>query len=246
MKLDRPLRLVPLSPSSGQYIRTHIRSILGATSEITVHANLTDALNSVEAAKAGSIVFVDDNIVSGTQAALQVGLFMGGSIENQEGNYVVEQLDDRLKAIFRSCEVGAAFAVGCDDGAKKLSGAALAHEIRLQVENVTWGKPIQEFSGRGFVSDDLRAFLGEIGTTVLQRRFEREYSIDPARTAAQFALGYGSMEGLLATSLSVPTSTYPAFWCPGFREVSVGSTRIRFPWTPLFLRTNMLQHLVLG
>jgi hypothetical protein len=172
---------------------------------------------------------------------------MGASAENQQGNYVIERLDDRLKGIFRSCDVGAAFAVGYDEGAKKLYETATVHGIRLSLDNVTWGTPIQDFSGRDLISDRLRTFLKEIGTNVLQRRFERENSADPAATAAKFALGYGEIEGLLVTSLSVPTSTYPALWCPGFREVVARGEKVfRFPWTPLFIRTSMLQHLVLG
>jgi hypothetical protein len=110
------------------------------------------------------------------------------------------------------------------------------------------GKPIDQVSGKGVVSNELRTFLGEVGETVLRRRFEREGQENPTETAHSFALGYGGLEGLVVTSFSVPTSTYPALWCPGFREATPlgGGPPIRIPWAPLFLRTKMLRHLVLG
>jgi hypothetical protein len=107
---------------------------------------------------------------------------------------------------------------------------------------------IYRFSFRKTIfAKNLRDFLGEVGESVLTRRFEREKHENPAEAARSFALGYGGLEGLVATSLSVPTSTYPAFWCPGLWDGRPGmADATRTPWTPLFLRTNMLKHLVLG
>jgi hypothetical protein len=91
IKLPKPLRLVPLTASSGQNIRTQIRSVLGPT--VVAHTTLTDAVSSLKTG-GGSIVFVDDNIASGTQASRQLDIFMGGVIEKPQGNYVAEKLDD--------------------------------------------------------------------------------------------------------------------------------------------------------
>ena len=146
----------------------------------------------------------------------------------------------------RSAQLGCGRRPRTEDGAKKLAGAAGAHGVVLSTANVKWGRSIADFSGQGIISDRLRAFLKVVGKTVLQRRYERENVTASARIAEEFALGYGGIEGLLVTSLSVPTSTYPAFWCPGYREVELDGQVIRFPWTPLFIRTNMLQHLVVG
>jgi hypothetical protein len=148
----------------------------------------------------------------------------------------------------RSQSVGAVFSLGHADGASKLHETAERHSISLNLKNITWGRPIDEVSGKGRISDGLRAFLREVGETVLRRRLQREGQDDAANRASSFALGYGSLESLVVTSFSVPTSTYPAFWCPGFREATAlrGGQPIKIPWVPLFLRTNMLQHLVLG
>jgi hypothetical protein len=80
------------------------------------------------------------------------------------------------------------------------------------------------------------------------RQLSREGHDISAEQVRELALGYGALEGLMVTPFSVPTSTFPAFWCPGIREVNpiAGGPAITFPWVPLFIRTNMLQHLVLG
>lgn len=244
--LKKPLRLVPLTASSGQYIRNHIRNSLGPGA--VTHTTLSDALSAIET-DGGSIVFLDDNIASGTQASRQLDIYMGGVVEKPHGNYVAEKLDDSHRVILKSIEVGAVFSVGLEDGRKKLVESAARHGIKLQTENVQWGKSIADyFSGKGTISNDLRTFLQEIGRSVLERRFRRENVERPLEIANEFSLGYGGIEGLLATASSVPTSTYPAFWCPGIRTVTPiqEESSVEIPWVPLFIRTNMLQHLVLG
>jgi hypothetical protein len=246
LKLTRPLRLVPLTPSSGQYIRNHIRSSINPTN-VSTHAGLADALNSLKK-DGGSIVLVDDNIASGTQASRQLDIFMEGAVEKPQGNYSIERLDGVAKDIFRSQDIGAAFSVGHSDGRDKLIETARRHELKLSPENVLYGRRLEEVSGKATVSEGLRSFLCEVGESVLRRRFAREGQENPIETARAFALGYGGLEGLVVTAFSVPTSTYPAFWCPGFREATVvqGESPTQIPWLPLFMRTNMLQHLVLG
>jgi deoxynucleoside triphosphate triphosphohydrolase SAMHD1 len=245
LNIPRPVNLVPLTPSSGQYIRTNIRSGVGG--EVLVHSTLAPALESVQAG-GGSIVFIDDNIASGTQAARQLDIYMGGAAEKPHGNYINENLRDEHKSVIRECAVGAVFAVGFRDGRRKFSEAALRHGIQLPEENVEWGKSLEDASGKDILSGEMRTFLREVGTALLLRKFTREGNENASEIAKRFALGYGELEGLLVTPSSVPTSTYPAFWCPGFRETSPvqDEPSIKQPWVPLFIRTDMLQHLVLG
>jgi hypothetical protein len=214
---------------------------------VLVHATLVPALESVEIS-GGSVVFIDDNIASGTQAARQLDIYMGGPAENPHGNYIIEKLADRYKSTIQECAVGAVFAVGFRDGRKKFSETALRHRIQLPENNIEWGQSLEDASGKGIISEEMRAFLREVGTGLLLRKFTREMSENALEIAKKFALGYGELEGLLVTPFSVPTSTYPAFWCPGFRETSPvqGEPAINQPWVPLFIRTDMLQHLVLG
>jgi HD superfamily phosphohydrolase len=246
LNLARPLRLVPLTPSSGQNLRTHIRSIVDGAN-VSVHASLGHALSIIEAG-GGSIVFIDDNIASGTQASRQLEIYFGGIAEKPEGNYVIDPLNDKEKYTFGACSVAAAFAVGYDAGREKFARTAAKHQVQLLPENIVWGRAINEVSGKGHISEELRGFLREVGESVLRRRYYREGHANAAELAREFALGYSELEGLVATSFSVPTSTYPALWCPGFREAMIGEggQTISTPWMPLFLRTNMLKHLVLG
>jgi HD superfamily phosphohydrolase len=247
LELERPFRLVPLTPSSGQNIRNHIRGAVDPAS-VSVHANLSHAL-SVIRTNGGSVVFVDDNIASGTQAARQLEIYFGGIVEKPEGNYVIDPLTEDEKEAMCSHSIGAAFSVGYHVGGNNLAETAARFNVALSPENVVWGKAIDEVSGRDGISPGLREFLGEVGEGVLRRRFIREgHGNESDNLAHQFALGYSQLEGLVVTSFSVPTSTYPALWCPGYRETkqSEGEEDTRMPWVPLFLRTNMLKHLVLG
>ncbi len=245
LNLPTPLHLVPLTPSSGQYIRTHIRGSVDPKN-VVVHASLNAALAAVK--NGGSVAFIDDNISSGTQSSRQLDIYMGGSVEKPQGNYIIDALDESEKALLRSRPIAAAFSVGHEDGRAKLAETARKHGIQLAPGHIVWGRPITDFSGKGAISDALRTFLEQVGTSVLQRRFEREGNGNAERIAQEFALGYGRLEALVATSFSVPTATYPAFWCPGFRNVpqDQGKSPFQIPWMPLFLRTNMLRHLVLG
>jgi len=245
LKLEKPIRLVPLSPSSGQNVRNHIRSAVEREG-LSIHASLAHAIASVQAG-GGSIAFLDDNIASGTQASRQLDIYFGGRPEKAEGNYFVDQLNDEQRAVLRTCEVGAAFAIGHEIGRAALADAGARNGVRIAMQNIVWGRPINDVSGKGVISEGLREFLQRVGETVLRRRFEREGEDDPGELARERALGYSNLEGLVVTSFNVPTSTYPALWCPGIRQLpGAGADGIGTPWVPLFLRTGMLEHLVLG
>lgn len=126
-------------------------------------------------------MFVDDNIGSGTQASRQLEIYMGATAESPEGNYIIAPLSVSEKAILSSCNVGAVFSVGHEAGRTKLQEIAKKHAIPLSVEAIVWGKPIDQVSGKGILSDELRTFLGEVGETVLRRMFEREGQIPRKR-----------------------------------------------------------------
>lgn len=129
--------------------------------------------------------------------------------------------------------------MGHESGRNKLAETAARHGVALSSENIVWGKSIVEVSGKNTISDHLRGFLQEVGAAVLRRRFQREEHEISSEMVGELALGYGGLEGLMVTPFSVPTSTYPAFWCPGVREVTPipGEPSISFPWVPLFIRT---------
>jgi hypothetical protein len=214
--------------------------------QIIVHSTLTDAIEQLKSAT-GSIVLIDDNIASGTQASRQLGIFMGESAEKPDGNYSLERLSEANIDALRKKPIGASFSVGHDDGRETLARKAAELGIMLPLANITYGKSIIESSGKTKISNALRGFMQHVGECVLKRRFEREEIDDPQKTAKAFALGYGGFESLIATSFSVPTSTYPAFWCPGVKETILPDGEVlEAPWLPLFIRTNMLEHLVLG
>ena len=246
LEVQRPLRLVPLTPSSGQNIRNHIRSVIEREG-VSVHASLSHALSIVDT-QGGSVVFLDDNIASGTQASRQLDIYFGAEAEKAEGNYAIDPLDDRQKDIIRKCDIGAAFAIGYQSGREAFARAGRRHGLQLSEGKIVWGRPVNDVSGKGVVSDGLRSFLREIGEMVLRRRFEREAESEAPNWARERALGYADLEGLAITSFSVPTSTYPGLWCPGIRCAPDGKPEedIGTPWIPLFLRTGMLKHLVLG
>ena len=244
-EIPLPLHVVPLSPSSGQNIRTHIRSKLNDQTT-NAHASLRDALKS-QALVGGSIVFVDDNIASGTQAARQINIYFGTESARAGGKYFSDPLSEDERHQLAGGEIGAVFVVGHTDGMQRLVQACSALGVQMSAGNIWSKREIAEVSGKDVISNELRVFLRRIGRSVLTRRFSREGTKDAEELARRHSLGYDGLEGLLATSFSVPTSTYPALWCPGTWTSNNGadaSPAIELPWIPLFIRTNMLQHLV--
>lgn len=248
LSLPGPIYLVPLSPSSGHYSRVALQhEPTLASLNCNVRSSLRDALGALRQ-EDGSLVFIDDNVASGTQASRQINAFFQNVDLNLSSNYFAAPLPpqdaDILRNLLKTRRVAFIFAVGHPDGGDQVKAAARPFADGSEVE-VAYGDDLLNFSGQTDVSDELREFLRDIGSSVLARIYKAEgESPDAAQTRAnERALGYGGMQGLLITPFSVPSSTYTALWCPG-RYKPKGSN-FEIPWLPLFLRSDKLQYLEL-
>jgi hypothetical protein len=90
----------------------------------------------------------------------------------------------------------------------------------------------------------LQSFLASVGKDVLAyarySRTDGTVGLAPKERASceTDSRGYSGAGALLVTPFSVPTGTYPAFWCPGFFAGAA--------WMPLFIRRGYVDRLVLA
>ena len=255
------IHLVPQSPSSGHLMRSYLRDaplpdeIGGA--QLKLHSGLRDALgamlgNGAEPSDTDTLVFFDDNIASGTQAANQLKAYFGKYEPREGGNYFCRPLPAQDLNILTKVRIGFAYAIGSEDGLKMVQNTCADLSLQADMKTLSFGKSFGDLGNATEISEKLRAFLSLVGTGVLFHRFSREQPDDDKaellKKAKEHSLGYGAAEGALITPLNVPSSTYTAFWCPGSyaadSEANLDPNTPKQPWFPLFIRSGMLQYLV--
>ena len=235
-----PAIACPLSASSGGRAIAMIKH--AAIPDVAFASSLREALLSDDAT---TILLVDDNVASGVQASAQLHAYAGIAQRDRPARFADEDglfeegfVPDVLAAIKRR-RIAVAVATGLKTGADLVAdtAAALGYKAFL---GMTFGVPIAD--GLDWPSE-LREHLIAIGRDLMAHRYAKtsygELAEGPIKTkCGQRAFGYGGHGGLMTTTENVPSSTVTALWQPG---IAAGR-----PWTPLFIRRGLLQHLVIG
>jgi hypothetical protein len=240
-KVPRDIHVVPLAGTSAHMVlellrqenRERLRS-LGLKDYRSAHEMLG-------VAKPGdAVIFVDDNISSGTQFSAQllkwIGLQDGSpndAVRKEDGIESLE-LDSNAKLLLGKLKIRLATCVG-----KKESESLVRTNLEIANRRLTfcglnygeelatalWGSLVPEF----------RKFLEHVGSECMRSARGLETADDDCHSKA---LGYGNSEGRTVTLWNVPTSTFTAIWCPGIVDGE--------PWFPLFIRRGHANKLVVA
>lgn len=272
---NRKYHLVPFTPSSGQLLRTIIRSHYDQSPETVVHATLEEALSTIAQTRGRNgkrqehqIIFFDDHVASGTQASAQLHVWMKNSKPSNrvdaattgtaapvptDENIFKVPLSTAHQTLLAKIPISFAFCVALQAGKQRIFDAATELDLQLGTDAVQSARDLAEVSGKNSTDADLREFLRTVGRGVIEyyRQRTRPDEDEPRRRAKiqNRALGYDDLEGLVVTFMNVPSSTYTALWCPGY-YCPAGSVshdeHSALPWQPLFLRRGALDYVVLG
>jgi HD superfamily phosphohydrolase len=249
---QRPFLLAPLSPSSGNLIRSYLkdRSVELQASKCLLYSEVHSALQDAQP-DVHRLVIYDDNIASGSQATKQLRIWCGGPASSAriQSNYSLKAVDETALDKLRKIPCGFAFAVAHSAGIEALLSAASELKIKLAEHEITYASSLKTWTGAAessyAVPANLRQFLASVGQQLMMELALDEGLSQAAAVAQaeQRKLGYDNLEGLLVTSLNVPSSTYSALWCPG-SYVAPNSKPIA--WRPLFIRSELTRALVLS
>jgi HD superfamily phosphohydrolase len=186
------------------------------------------------------VVFVDDNISSGTQFSAQLLKWVGlqqaspdSAIRAEDGIEAFE-LPPNAKELLAQLEIRLATCVG-----KKGCDASVRTNFqftngKLNFRGLKYGEELAQ-TKKGQITSEFRTFLEIVGTECIRYTKGLDAADDDCRSKA---LGYGNSEGRTVTLWNVPTSTFTAFWCPGIIDGE--------PWFPLFIRRGYAEKLVVA
>lgn len=240
-KAAKSIHVVPLAGTSAHMMlelskqenRQQLRS-LGLHDRRSIHETLGIA-------KPGdAIIFVDDNVSSGTQFSAQLLRWIGlqkdspdDAVRREDGIESFE-LEPNAKLLLSGLEIRLATCVG-----KSGSEAFVRKNLEiasgsLDFCGLSFGKELTMASSSSLESN-FREFLARVGTECMRSARDMAAADDDCRSKA---LGYGNSEGRTVTLWNVPTSTITAFWCPGIVDGE--------PWFPLFIRRGYADKLVVA
>ncbi|WP_159442510.1 HD domain-containing protein [Agrobacterium sp. DSM 25558] len=234
------LLVVPLSLSSGAPLISPLRQHLKTSDNIEFANSLQDALKVLGER---TIVFVDDNSVSGTQAAAQLHAFHSSNrklwpekMQSEAGLHT--ELKDEDFSVFATTNFRIVVAFGHSNAAKTLHQTA---DI-LDLQGFKGVSYVSEITETPSWSNKLRAYLTKVGEQLIAHdRWEKNFDKLDSRdqeTCREHAFGFGGIGGLTVFQNSVPTSTVTAFWMPGMVDGR--------PWIPLAIRHGRVSKLLLG
>jgi HD superfamily phosphohydrolase len=230
--------VVPLSLSSGAPLISPLRQRFKTNADVTFVNSLLEALE-VEGDK--TIVFVDDNSVSGTQAAAQLFSYHSSDRstwpEKMRGEAGLHtELQDFAKFAAASFRILVAF--GHPNAKETLEGTTKTLGL-TGFQGLSYASEIAEAPSW---SARLREYLTDVGKQLygFDRWGKTWEELDPTSQAAcaKHAFGFGGIGGLTFFQNSVPTSTVTAFWMPGMVDGR--------PWIPLAIRQGRVSKLLLG
>jgi hypothetical protein len=246
--------LVPLTPSSGERMRTILREELGAFPDFHVVSTIHDALTRTSTFQ--RILFIDDNVVSGSQCTEQIRYWfeLGAKSRPSDANYFQTPLSPKELEVVKKMPVAFAFALADDkrvsDLASKIRELLAPVGVNFAPEVIFFGESLGKYSGSAgssVISTQLREFLRTVGRQVIRPHVARDNAtMSETQLDAECerkALGYDNSEGLLATSLNVPSSTYTALWCPGMYRATPEGPELA--WLPLLIRDGHARNAVL-
>ena len=232
------------SPNSGNFIGMLFEQDTYDTLKKRGHEfcrNFAELERSLEAGGKRTVVFIDDQFGSGSQACAQ--LYHWAKVERSkwpkslQGERNIDFTDPTVRFVdfLRKERVVLGFLFGTPEGQALIERTAK----ELGFENVLVKSKVNLPSKGTAISKELKEFLVDVGTQVLQYcRRDDTTEAASAEVCRADALGYGGKASLIVTPYNVPSHSITAFWCPGiFNEL---------PWVPLFLRRGYRKHLVIG
>jgi deoxynucleoside triphosphate triphosphohydrolase SAMHD1 len=237
--------IVGLSPDSGNTARVKLEHDLrDSLAELgwSFKKTIRDVLEQAD--PGDDIVFCDDNVTSGSQAACQFMAWLGvpdeqwNEEQRQEQGIERASLSKHDQARLKDLRVTIVSAVGTAAGRENLRSTLPSLGLNL-FQGLFYGRDTtEERADLGEAQD----FLSEVGREVLAwSRHRRDYgSLTREQSAAcqRDSLGYRGATCLMCTPMNVPVGTVTAFWCPGIFQGE--------PWIPLVIRRGYLKHLVLA
>jgi HD superfamily phosphohydrolase len=191
-----------------------------------------------------TVIFVDDNISSGTQFSAQLLSWIGKqndstvlAVKNEVGIEKVA-LDLNSQQRFSQLNVRLATCVGkpSSELEVKKNLAFVGHAINFT--GLCYSQDLANQSpavAATPLSVPFQAFLQHVGEECIRESARLPSVDDDCRSKA---LGYGNSMGRTVTLWNVPTSTFSALWCPGIVDNE--------PWFPLFIRRGYADDLVIA
>jgi deoxynucleoside triphosphate triphosphohydrolase SAMHD1 len=234
------------SPDSGNSVRTSVEHELSSTlikEGWLFKKTIRDVISESNAKD--TLVLVDDNVTSGSQAVCQFLAWSGVD----ESKWTAEQRSERgierapLSArdlkVLKSVRLNIVTALGTEEAGETLSSELVSLGL-TKFEGLTFGEKMRDGVG---IPLEIEKFLESVGTSALAwARFgATELSALDAldlKNCERDALGYRGAKALVTTLLSVPTGTLTPLWCPGFHNGE--------PWMPLLIRRGYLEKLVIS
>lgn len=185
-----------------------------------------------------AVIFVDDNVSSGTQFSAQLLAWLGVREQSddpavlREAGIETNRLQPNEISLLSELEIRLATCVGkpgSDDSIrKKLAPAGQS----LKFGGSAFGERLDAMSAVQTLRGPFLEFLRRAGAGCIQTSGLEEAD------AEKDALGYGNAQGRTVTLWNVPTSTYTALWCPGIVDGE--------PWFPLFIRRGYASKLIVA
>lgn len=178
------------------------------------------------------VVFLDDNVGSGKQAAEVFRQWYGQSGDELD-EYHVDELDSRTKEWLSERSVSVLVCVAFKEGVDRLR--TTLEELGMNASRIRSFVNLDERVGcfdaaSGVFSEGERIRARELVQRIgYQLLGDKEW---PEDRKQRFALGYGGKEGLVVFYYNVPTSTLPLFWAQGTVDGQ--------PWFPIFPRRPKL------
>jgi deoxynucleoside triphosphate triphosphohydrolase SAMHD1 len=235
-----------LSPDSGNSVRTIVEHELSSTllkEGWFFRKTVRDAIS--EARAEDTLVLVDDNVTSGSQAVCQFlawsGVHESKWTSEQRSERGIEQtpLSARDLEVLKSVKLNIVTALGTDEAKNTLSSELISLGLK-NFAGLTFGEKMRDEVDP---PPEIEKFLKGVGTSALAwARFGiSELSAmdeNDLKSCERDALGYRGAKALVTTLLSVPTGTLTPLWCPGFHNGE--------PWMPLLIRRGYLEKLVIS
>ncbi|BAM90119.1 metal dependent phosphohydrolase [Bradyrhizobium oligotrophicum S58] len=237
------IHLVPLAGTSAhmalELLKQEFRQDLRLIG-IRIHKSVHEMLG---VAKPGeNVIFVDDNISSGTQFSAQLLRWLGLQDKSDKAEVRKEagieffELDDNAKSRLRELKVRLCTCVGKDDSYGNVERHLAFVDAGLKFLGLSYGRALAaDPLSPTEIAPAFLDFLRHVGEECIRSVSELPVIDDVCRSKA---LGYGNTQGRTVTLWNVPTSTFTALWCPGIVDDE--------PWFPLFVRRGYADRLVVA
>ncbi|WP_029077504.1 HD domain-containing protein [Bradyrhizobium sp. th.b2] len=190
-------------------------------------------------AKAGdAVIFVDDNVSSGTQFSAQMLAWLGVRDQSddpavlREAGIEANRLQPNEIALFSQLNVRLATCVGKPGSDQSIRSKLAPADQSIRFGGSLFGERLDAGSATLTLRAPFLEFLRKAGAGCIQTSGLKEAN------AEKDALGYENSEGRTVTLWNVPTSTYTALWCPGIVDGE--------PWFPLFIRRGYANKLIVA